>query len=210
MRRIVLLRHGRTAHNADGRIQGQLDTPLDEVGLAQADALGAVFASEPPAVVVSSDLERASRTAEAVCSHVGLPLVLDARLRESHFGLWQGLTGAEVAAAWPAEYAAWRRWEGIPIEGEEPVAVGARAAAVAAEFLPASGDLLLVTHGGTARALVGTLTGLDPADWWRLAPLGNTCWSTLVEFDRGWRLERHNTGLGPLLGEPTGARLRGS
>ena len=210
MRRIVLLRHGRTAHNADGRIQGQLDTPLDDVGLAQADALGTVFAADPPSVVVSSDLLRARRTAEAVCSHVGLPLLLDERLRETHFGAWQGMTGEEVSAQWPAEYAAWRRWEGIPVGGEEPSAVGFRAAAVVADYLPASGDLLLVSHGGTARALVGTLTETDPAHWWRLAPLGNTCWSTLVEFPRGWRLERHNSGLGPLLGEPTGARERGS
>ncbi len=180
------------------------------MGLAQAFALGTVFAAEPPSVVVSSDLARARDTAQAVCDHVGLPLVVDLRLRETHFGLWQGLTGAEVAAQWPAEYAAWRRWEGIPVGGEEPVAVGARAAAVVDAFLPVSGTLLLATHGGTARALVGTLTESDPATWWRLAPLGNTCWSTLAEFERGWRLERHNTGLGPLLGDATGATLRDS
>lgn len=164
-----------------------------------------MFASDPPAVVVSSDLMRARATAQAVCDHVGVPLLLDPRLRETHFGQWQGLTGAEVLSEWPEEYAAWRRWEGDPIGGEQPVAVGARAAEAVAEHLPDEGTLLLVTHGGTARALVGTLTGMDPSTWWRLAPLGNTCWSTLVAFERGWRLERHNTGLGPLLGDPTGA-----
>ncbi len=208
MRRLVLLRHGRTAHNADGRIQGQLDVPLDELGMAQAQALGTVFASAPPAVVVSSDLMRASETARAVCEHVGLPLRLDPRLRETHFGLWQGLTGEEVAAQWPAEFARWRRGDDCPIEGEKAVDVGARAAAVVADVLPsvpAGASLLLVTHGGTARALVGTLCHFPQTSWWMLAPLGNTCWSTLVEWDGGWRLERHNTGLGPLLGAPTGA-----
>ncbi len=122
--------------------------------------------------------------------------------------MWQGLTGAEVSATWPAEYAAWRRGEGIPVGGEDPAAVGARASAVVRQHLPPSGDLLLVTHGGTARALVGTLLALEPSTWWRLSPLGNTCWATLVEFERGWRLERHNSGLGPLLGTPTGARRR--
>ncbi len=174
----------------------------------QAEALGTVFAADPPAVVVSSDLSRAQATAQAVCDHVGLPLLIDERLRETHFGSWQGMTGEEVAGRWPKEFAAWKRWEGIPIGGEDPVAVGLRAAACAQEFLPAAGTLLIVTHGGTARALVGTLTELAPDDWWRLAPLGNTCWSTLVEFERGWRLERHNTGLGPLLGDPTGAAGR--
>ena len=175
----------------------------------QAEALGTVFAADPPLVVVSSDLARARATAQAVCEHVGLPLRLDVRLRETFFGEWQGLTGAEVEARWPSEFAAWKRGEGSPVGGEEPVAVGARSVACALELLadvPQSGTLLLVTHGGTARALVGTLTELDPTDWWRLAPLGNTCWSTLVEGERGWRLERHNTGLGPLLGSPTGAR----
>ncbi|MGZ6825872.1 MAG: histidine phosphatase family protein, partial [Mycobacteriales bacterium] len=95
LRRLVLLRHGRTAHNADGRIQGQLDVGLDEVGRVQADALGTVFAAEPPSVVVSSDLSRAQDTALAVSRHVGLPLHLDERLRETHFGQWQGLTHAE-------------------------------------------------------------------------------------------------------------------
>ena len=208
MRRVVLLRHGRTAHNADGRIQGQLDVPLDELGLAQAQALGTVFAAAPPAVVVSSDLERAAATARAVCEHVGLPLRLDPRLRETHFGQWQGLTGDEVAERWPDLWQRWRRGDDCPVDGETRVEVGARAAAVVAEVLPsvpADEALLLVTHGGTARALVGTLCGFHPDHWWTLAPLGNTCWSTLVEWEDGWRLERHNAGLGPLLGAPTGA-----
>jgi glucosyl-3-phosphoglycerate phosphatase len=207
-RRVVLLRHGRTAHNADGRIQGQLDVPLDEVGQAQAEALGTVFAADPPSVVVSSDLARAADTARAVCDHVGLPLLLDERLRETHFGQWQGLTGPEVEARWPSEYAAWRQHLGAPVGGESQEQVGERAVGVALDHLPDTGTLLLVTHGGTARALVGRLTGL-PAEHWRLlAPLGNTCWSSLVEGAFGWRLERHNTGLGPLVGPPTGAAPR--
>jgi broad specificity phosphatase PhoE len=209
VKRLVLLRHGRTAHNADGRIQGQLDVPLDEVGLAQAQALGTVFASDPPSVVVSSDLARAASTAEAVCSHVGLPLSLDVRLRETHFGLWQGLTGPEVEAQWPDLYARWRLGEDCPAEGETRLEVGTRAAAVVTEVLPSvpeGGTLLLVTHGGTARALTGLLCGFDPDNWWTLGALGNTCWTTLVLNEDRWRLERHNTGLGPLLGAPTGGR----
>ena len=143
-----------------------------------------------------------------MCAHVGLPLHLDERLRETHFGEWQGLTGPEIAVRWPEEFEAWRQWWGFAVGGESPSQVAVRAGAALEEWLPQlpdAGVLLLVTHGGTARALVGTMTGLQPDDWWRLAPLGNTCWSTLVEDERGWRLERHNTGLGPLLGPPTGA-----
>jgi broad specificity phosphatase PhoE len=205
VRRIVLLRHGRTASNAEGRIQGQLDTPLDELGLMQAEALGTVFASDPPVAVISSDLSRARTTAQAVCDHVGLPLVLDERLRETHFGEWQGLTGPEVESRWPAEYVAWRHHTGDPVGGETRTQVAERALAAVSEHLPSSGTLLVVCHGGTARNLVGILTQLPADEWRRLAPLGNTCWSTLVEAELGWRLERHNAGLGPLTGSPTGA-----
>jgi broad specificity phosphatase PhoE len=181
---------------------------LDELGRVQADALGTVFAASPPALVVSSDLSRARDTAAAVCEHVGLQLHLDERLRETHFGAWQGMTGPEIVVQWPEEYDAWRSWKGHAVGGESPVQVAARAREVVSEWLPRLADsasLLLVTHGGTARALVGTLTELPPDSWYRLAPLGNTCWSTLVEERGQWRLERHNTGLGPLLGAPTGA-----
>jgi probable phosphoglycerate mutase len=171
----------------------------------QAEALGTVFAADPPTVVVSSDLSRARDTARAVCDHVGVPLLVDARLRETHYGSWQGMSGEELTAQFPEQFAAWRRWEGFPPGGETPTEVADRAVQVVEEHLPAVGSLLLVTHGGTARAIVGRLTGLDVAAWWRLAPLGNTCWSTLVEGELGWRLERHNAGLGPLTGSPTGA-----
>ena len=62
------------------------------------------------------------------------------------------------------------------------------------------GTLLAVTHGGTARAALGLLLELPDASWGRFAPLGNTCWSVLVEASFGWRLERHNTSAGPLVG----------
>lgn len=182
--------------------------PLDDLGRRQADALGTAFEGEPPARIVSSDLARAADTARAVGAHVGTPVELDPRLRETHFGVWQGLTGAEVHAGWPEESARWRRGDDCPVGGERVDEVAARAVACLEEALPAVAEgatLMLVTHGGTARALVGRLLDLPESLWWRLAPLGNTCWTTLVEAERGWRLERHNAGLGPLVGRPTGA-----
>jgi probable phosphoglycerate mutase len=73
------------------------------------------------------------------------------------------------------------------------------------EHLPSEGTLLVVSHGGTARNIAGALTELPVAEWRRIAPLGNTCWTSLIEDTWGWRLERHNAGLGPLTGAPTGA-----
>jgi broad specificity phosphatase PhoE len=213
-RRLVLLRHGRTGDNASGRIQGQLDTPLDDVGRAQAAAVAPVLAAASPSMVVTSDLVRARDTAQALSDEAGLVPVLDPRLRELHLGAWQGLTSEEARQLFPQEHAAWRGGQDLPRGGGETYAqAGERAAACLAENLsavPAGGTLVAVTHGGTARAALGALLGLPPEVWPRLAPLGNTCWSVLVEGDVGWRLERHNTGLGPLVGAATGAHDLGT
>ena len=197
-RRIVFLRHGRTAYNADGRIQGQLDVALDATGRAQAAALADVWLLDPPAVIVSSDLERARDTAAVVAGATGLALLQDPRLRELDLGAWQGLTSAQAAERFPAEHAAWHRGEDIARGGGETYAqAGARAAACVLDLLPTAGTILAVTHGGTARGALGTLLELPADAWWRLAPLGNTCWAVLVEADRGWRLERHGVAADP-------------
>jgi probable phosphoglycerate mutase len=61
--------------------------------------------------------------------------------------------------------------------------------------LDADGLAALVMHGGTARALIGSMLDLPPEHWWRLAPLGNCCWSLLVQADNGWRLAEHGVGV---------------
>ena len=141
-------------------------------------------------------------------------MVLDPRLRELHLGAWQGLTSEQARERFPDEHAAWRTGRDVPRGGGETYAqAGERAAASVADHLaavPAGETLVAVTHGGTARAAMGLLLGLPPVAWARLAPLGNTCWTVLVEGDVGWRLERHNAGLGPLVGAATGAHDLGS
>jgi broad specificity phosphatase PhoE len=199
-----VLRHGRTAHNADGVIQGQLDTPLDDVGLGQAKAVAELFAALPLSVLVSSDLGRAAVTASAIGAASGVEVELDPRLRELDLGAWQGLTSDQARERFPDEHADWRSGRDVPRGGGETYRqAGERAAAclrAALPRVPGGGTLLAVTHGGTARAALGVLLELDRASWGRLAALGNTCWSTLVEAPWGWRLERHNAGLGPAVG----------
>jgi probable phosphoglycerate mutase len=210
----MLLRHGRTSHNAGGVIQGQLDIPLDDLGRAQAEAVAAVLAAPPPVVLLSSDLSRAADTAGAVGGTTGVAVLLDARLRELHLGSWQGLTSDDARERYPAQWADWRAGRDTPRGGGETYAqAGARAAACVREGLartPPGATLLAVTHGGTARAALGVLLELHPGSWGRLAPLGNTCWSTLVEAPWGWRLERHNAGLGPLVGPADGGHDLGA
>ena len=196
-----MLRHGRTGDNASGRIQGQLDTPLDDVGREQALAAAPLLAQARPVLVVSSDLVRARDTAQAVAHLLGTELVLDPRLRELHLGSWQGLTAVQARERFPQEFADWRAGRDIPRGGGETYAdAGARAGAALREHVaavPPGGSLLAVTHGGTARAALASLLELPSEVWGRLAPLGNACWSVLVEGDLGWRLERHNTGVVP-------------
>lgn len=168
-----------------------------------------MFAGWPPAVLVSSDLARATATAQAVARATGVEPVLDPRLRELDLGSWQGLTADQAQRRFPQEWEQWRAGHDVARGGGETYAqAGRRAAACVREHLagvPAAGTLVVVTHGGTGRAALGVLLELEPASWGRLAPLGNTCWSTLVEASWGWRLERHNAGLGPLLGPAGGA-----
>jgi broad specificity phosphatase PhoE len=207
-RRVVLLRHGRTQWNADGRFQGQLDPPLDATGqrqahraaetLAEATLMAETLAGARLSAIVTSDSRRAWSTATALGTVTGLPVAADPRLREMHLGGWQGLHRDEVARLFPAEYAAWTRGEDVRRGGGETYAeVGVRAGAAVRDALtdvPTGGTLVAVTHGGTARAALGSLLELPPEHWWRLAPLGNARWSLLTEATGGWRLAAHNGG----------------
>ena len=173
-----------------------------------------VLAETSPYTVVSSDLSRALVTAQAIAARAGTEVVADERLREISLGGWEGLTIDEVHERFPAEYDAWVAGVDNPRGGGETYREAAeRATACLREAItatPEGATVVAVTHGGTARASLGGMLELDPKDWWRIAPLGNTCWSVLVEGERGWRLERHNTGLGPLVGAAMGAHDLGS
>jgi probable phosphoglycerate mutase len=195
VQRLVLWRHGRTEWNAAGRFQGQLDPPLDAEGRRQAGRVAPRLAAELPAgqtVVVSSDLSRAAETAASLTAVLGVPLRLDARLREHGMGCWEGLTRDEVAARYPEQYADWVA--GRPVRdrgGEEPAQVAARALAALAD-LPPTPLAVVVTHGGTAGRLVERLLNLGPEHRRVFGPLGNCAWTELAFQGSRWRLMRHN------------------
>ncbi|MGI8667021.1 MAG: histidine phosphatase family protein, partial [Jatrophihabitans sp.] len=127
-RRIVILRHGRTAWNAARRYQGQEDPPLDELGQVQAIEAAALVAAMRPDLVLTSDLSRARQTAQKLASLTGLELREDSRLRERHLGHWQGLTRDEVARRFPDEFADWLAGRDVTRRGGETRAqVAARA-----------------------------------------------------------------------------------
>lgn len=105
---VIVVRHGETVWNAERRMQGQQDSPLSARGRAQARALGQRFATETFDHLYSSDLQRAYQTAAAIAERSGHEIRVDARLRERAFGVFEGLTAAEMAARHPDAYARFR------------------------------------------------------------------------------------------------------
>ncbi|MBM7460301.1 histidine phosphatase family protein [Rhodococcus coprophilus] len=200
VRRLILLRHGQTGYNATRRMQGQLDTDLSDLGRRQAAGVAEAMAALDPRAVVSSDLRRAYDTAVAVADRAGLPVEIDARLRETHLGQWQGLTHTDVDAIAPGARSAWRAdatW--APPEGESRVDVARRSLRVVDELLDKHErwglePIILVAHGGLIGALTAALLDLPVDRWPVLGGLGNTGWVQLSGYGDvpSWRLDVWN------------------
>jgi probable phosphoglycerate mutase len=200
--RLIIWRHGQTAWNLADRTQGQVDIELDDVGRGQAKAAASRLAEDRPDAIVSSDLRRAAETGEALGAVAGLEVRLDARLREQHFGEWQGLTNTEIEARYPEAWARWRRGEVLTELGIEDRANVARRATAAVLDAAALGDtVVVVTHGGTAMVAIAGLLG------WRidgpspLIGLMNCHWAE-IHWHRArgrWALRAYNVGEVPAL-----------
>lgn len=108
MTTILLIRHGETAWNAERRLQGHLDIALNAEGERQAALLAEALAGEPLDVLVSSDLLRARQTAQAIADLRGMPVQIDAALRERCYGGFEGLLYAEIEQRFPREFSAWQ------------------------------------------------------------------------------------------------------
>jgi broad specificity phosphatase PhoE len=197
--RLILYRHGRTAWNVTGRVQGQLDVDLDDVGVAQTVQAAPGVAGFAPDVIISSDLRRAARTAEVVATLIGVTVTYDERLRERHYGPWQGLDHAQIEAGYPDEYARWGIVEPIGVPEIESVAdLAKRMLAVMQDAIAAvgpDGTALLVTHGGAARAGCAALLGWSDDMLKTIGALGNCHYAELrIADERGWQLRAHNVG----------------
>jgi broad specificity phosphatase PhoE len=198
-RRVIVLRHGETEHNAKGMWQGQLDTTLSQLGHAQARAAAEALVALRPTRVVASDLHRAARTGEDVAAACGIPLTLDERFREIHVGEWAGLTAREVRERYPEDQD--RLISGVDFarggHGESVADVADRVRAALHDLLAAAGPdecVVIATHGVTGRAVVAELTGLDQQRAWTLlAGLDNCHWAELKETPPGWRLQTWNS-----------------
>jgi broad specificity phosphatase PhoE len=162
---VLLLRHGQSTWNADGRWQGQADPPLSPLGEEQAYDAAKRLKAGDFSRVLSSDLCRARRTADILAEALGLPVEVDPDLREIDVGDWQGLTRAEIRARAPGALADWSegRSESTP-GGELRADLTDRARAVLLRVAGEAGAgerVLLVSHGALIRNLDRVL-GLIP------------------------------------------------
>ncbi len=173
-KRLLFVRHGETDWNAEGRLQGQRDIPLNARGREQAAAVGAALlrlVPDPAALdYVASPLARTRETMELLRAAMGLApgaYRLDPRLKEITFGDWEGLTWPEVRARDPEGAAAREgaKWDFVPPGGESYAGLVERVRPVLAGL---GGDAVVVSHGGVARALLNDLCGMDPRQAARL------------------------------------------
>ena len=209
--RILLWRHGQTDWNVQNKFQGHTDIPLNAVGEFQINHAAQVLAPMKPTLLIASDLDRAKKTAMALSQLTELEISIDARLRETNCGKWEGLTAEEIRAIDFENLKEWTMGGDNPAgtTGDRRSEVGARARAAIEDALKDRDDQLLVvaTHGGTARAVIGTFLDLPVAHWSKIGGLSNASWSVLTHTPKGWLLTEHNAGSIPeeVLGQDGGA-----
>jgi len=191
MRHLLLVRHGESLWNAEGRIQGQSCAGLSPRGHEQARAFAAAYGpglqlrleTDAGGVrMVSSDLQRATETAEPVSSRLGVTVEHDPRLRERAFGRWEGRSHAELAVAEPERYRRWTSGAEVMSEigAETATELADRVAPTLASLLlttPRGGVTVVITHGGSIWHGLHRLLGLRPRS---LGPVGNASVAELL------------------------------
>jgi probable phosphoglycerate mutase len=191
MTQLTLIRHGETEWNAKHRIQGQLDVPLNEVGRAQAEAIGLRFRDETVDVLVSSDLSRARQTVQPIANACGLQVLSDSRLRERKLGVLEGLYYDEAKDKMPQLLDVFQsRQIDTPLDGGESLrAFAQRVTAFLTETLEtyAGKRIVAVTHGGVVDIACRHANG-SPLDTPRDFPIHNTSVSTIRVDSTGFHL----------------------
>ncbi|WP_062299777.1 histidine phosphatase family protein [Demequina maris] len=194
---LVLMRHGRTGYNAEGRLQGSLDVPLGEEGRLQAREAAAVLHATygAPDRIVCSPLLRAADTAAELSAVTGVPARPDARLTQRSYGEWEGLTLEEVRERWPREYD--RRHQGLDprIEGWGKAAdVSARVAEGLAEACEGARLVVAVSHGSAIMLGSLGLLGLDVHST-VLGKLPHAHWNVLESSAGRWSVARYGLSI---------------
>lgn len=191
MTRLYLVRHGETRFNAKKKIQGSMDIPLSNVGIEQAKKVARRFNGITVDLIYSSELLRAKCTAESISEVVRRPIIIDPNLNEMRFGIFEGMTFEEIARKYPDM---WEQREKNKLKytahkGDSLIGFRNRVMKSIHRILYQfpKGDIIIVSHGGTNRAIMCALLGLNMKKF-HLIRQDNTCINILdVEVISGKR-----------------------
>jgi probable phosphoglycerate mutase len=188
---LLIIRHGETEANLQGRWQGHGDSPLTECGLAQAKAIGKRLTTHRFSSLYSSDLGRARNTAKIIAKHTGHKIVLDKRLREKDVGIFQGLTVEEAERLYPDEWRLYKNFASdyaIP-NGESSQQRLERAISCLEDIgsRHPSESIVVVTHGGVLNDLLRHTLGIPP-DSPRRFKIPNASLNIFLFTHQGWIL----------------------
>jgi probable phosphoglycerate mutase len=188
MTRIILVRHGQTEWNRVERFRGRADVPLNETGLAQAEATGRRIAAQwHPVAIYSSPLSRAMKTAEAIAQHFALSVQTHPGLIDIDYGEWQGLTPEEARTHWQTIVDAWYnapQLARIP-RGETLDDLRTRGMAMVNEIVARHSEqtVVLVGHTVINRVILLAILGLGNDRFWRIKQ--DTCAINVFEVNDG-------------------------
>lgn len=193
MVRIILIRHGETTWNIEGRYQGQEDTPLSTRGLEQGRLLAQGLKDVPLDICISSPLQRSYQTCKFCADLHKLPVATDARLTEINHGDWEGVLAPDIAKAYPVEFEQWHTAPHLvqmPGKGSECLEdVRRRVRAAFDEYAQKyeGKTILVAAHDAVNKAIICDLLGLGMEHFWQIKQ-DNTCINVLEYNEGTWRL----------------------
>ena len=190
--KIILIRHGETTWNIEGRYQGQEDTPLSERGLRQGQLLAEALRHIHIDVCISSPLQRSYKTCQFCAELHSLPVAKDDRLTEINHGSWEGVLADDIAKRYPLEFAQWHSQPQLvqmPDGGESLEDVRRRARAAFDEYAAKyeGKTILVAAHDAVNKAIICDLLGLDISHFWQIKQ-DNTCINVLEYKEGSWRI----------------------
>jgi len=191
MTRIILIRHGETTWNIEGRYQGQEDTPLSERGLKQGQLLAEGLRNIPIDRCIASPLQRAYQTCKFCADLHKLPVTTDNRLLEIAHGSWEGVLAKDIAAQYPQEFAQWHTAPHLVQMpgGENLEDVRRRARAAIDDYVTQYPEqtILVAAHDAVNKAIICDLLGLGMEHFWQIKQ-DNTCINVLEHHAGEWRI----------------------
>ena len=192
MTRIILVRHGETTWNVEGRYQGQEDTPLSERGLTQGHLLAEGLRNTPIDLCISSPLQRSYQTCKFCADLHNLSVATDERLLEINHGTWEGILAKDIAAQYPEEFHQWHTTPHLvqmPGGGETLEDVRKRVRDAFDDYVVQYPDktILVAAHDAVNKAIICDILGLGMEHFWQIKQ-DNTCINVLEYQEGAWRI----------------------